>query len=84
MTNSRRNPRTGTEPNTARSALGMRRGLAIFGLVTCSALVGWLVVIGQADSGGYRVAFWVLAGIAALGAIVAVFDLVVIQRRMRN
>lgn len=79
-----RDPRSGTEPSTARSALGMRRGLAIFGLVTCSFLAGWLADLGRDETGGYRLAFWVLAALAAAAAIGAIVDLLVIQRRMRQ
>ena len=77
-------PRSGTEPNTARSALGMRRGLAYFGLITCSFLAGWLAKLAIDETGGYRIGFWILAVLAAAAAVGAIIDLLVIQRRMRQ
>ena len=69
--------RTGTEPRTARSPLGLRLVLALFGLVLCGAFAvlaltapdrpGWLTGLGV-----------VLALLAVLGAV----DAVVVGRRL--
>jgi hypothetical protein len=58
----------------ARSALGLRRVLALFGLVFCGIMAGIFAVAG-----------WPLpAALLALLAAVAIVDLVVIQRRIRR
>jgi hypothetical protein len=58
----------------ARSALGLRRALALFGLVFCAAAAGLLAA-----------ADWPLpAAVLALLALVAAVDLVVIQRRIHG
>jgi hypothetical protein len=56
----------------ARSALGLRLSLAIFGLVVCGAGTVAFVRIGQP----------VVAGLTAALAAVAVVDIVVVLRRM--
>ena len=58
----------------ARSALGLRRVLAVFGLVAC--LVG-VAVFAATDKPVLAVLFGVVA-------LVTVIDLVVIQRRIRR
>jgi Family of unknown function (DUF6343) len=58
----------------ARSALGLRRVLAVFGLVFCGVMAGILAVAG-----------WPLpAALLALLAAIAIVDLIVIQRRIRR
>jgi hypothetical protein len=64
-------PRVGAEPANARSPLNLRLVLALIGLVVCAAgaLGAWL-----ADQR-------VPAAILAVGALVALVDLVVVQYR---
>ena len=81
----RRPPRTGTEPRTALSDLPARRMLA--GLFAPLFLIGTVLfaVLGataRAGSSPGRPAFVVLACVCATCFLVAVFDLAVIRRRM--
>ncbi len=56
----------------ARSALGLRRVLALFGMVFCGVMAGVFAVAG-----------WPLpSALLALLAVVAIIDLVVIRRRI--
>lgn len=66
--------RTGSEPLTARSALRLRLGLAVFGLVWA---VGGAVGFAAAGHTAWAV---VLAAVAA----VAVVDLLVVRRHLRQ
>jgi hypothetical protein len=79
-----RRRRTGTEPVTARSALGPRTWLAAFGVLACAVAT---VVIGSLAldrSGSDRVVLTVLALVALLGVIVGVVDLLVLSERRRH
>jgi len=71
--------RTGTEARTARSPLGLRVTLALFGLVVCTVLaVLWFTA--DSPPGGTRAPGWVLAVLALL----ALVDLGVLTRRLRR
>ncbi len=74
--------RSGTEPATARSALGLRAALAGFGLV-----MGLAVAIGcslVATRVAHPTTLAVLAALGAAWALTAVVDLLVIARRRRE
>ncbi|EIV91117.1 DUF6343 family protein [Frankia sp. QA3] len=58
----------------ARSALGLRRVLAVFGLVFCAVTAGLFAARDQPAA----------AGVLALLALVALVDLAVIQRRLHQ
>ncbi len=58
----------------ARSALGLRRVLAVFGLVFCGVTAGMFASRDQPAA----------AGVLALLALVAIVDLAVIQRRLHQ
>ena len=64
----------GREARTALSALNLRLVLASFGLVACTLLAWWAVVLGSP----------VLAAILAFLALVAAVDLAVISWRRRE
>jgi hypothetical protein len=64
----------GREARTALSALNLRLVLASFGLVACTLLAWWAVVLGNP----------VLAGILAFLALVATVDLAVVSWRRRE
>jgi Family of unknown function (DUF6343) len=53
----------------------LRFALALFGLVTCAAAAVGLAVVGAP-------AVWVV--VAAVGAVIAIIDLLVIARRKRS
>jgi hypothetical protein len=59
----------------ARSALTLRLWLALFGLVSCTALSIWLAVLGSPPA---------LVVVLALLAVVALVDIGVIMRRKRR
>ncbi|MGW0777872.1 DUF6343 family protein [Streptomyces sp. NPDC002835] len=80
----RRYERTGTEPVTARSALGLRLVLSCAGVVLFAALTALFVVWTAAAGPGDSPSRWelgLLAGGCGLLTIVAAVDLVVILRR---
>lgn len=66
--------RTGSEPVTARSALRMRFWLSVWGLIWAGAAAA---VFAALDARPY-------AGVCAAIALIALVDLVVIVRRMRQ
>ncbi|GAB2919555.1 DUF6343 family protein [Nonomuraea fastidiosa] len=70
--------RSGTEPVTARSALSVRRVLSIIALVLAVAAAVFFVV--QAMNTGEQVWIWE-AVIAAVVAVVAAVDLLVLRHR---
>ncbi|MEW2630831.1 DUF6343 family protein [Streptomyces sp. NPDC048389] len=80
----RRYERTGTEPVTARSALGLRLILSCAGVVLFAALTAlfavWAAGAGPDDSPS-RWELGLLAGGCGLLTVVAAVDLVVILRR---
>lgn len=74
---------TGTEPTTARSALGLRAVLAVLALVAGSVgAVAFALAARRAD--GTATGEWVAAGICVLVALTAVVDLAVLRTRTRN
>lgn len=77
----RRGERSGSEPVTARSALGARAALS--GVVLPLALAAGVVFAVLAVRTGEAV-WWVEAAIAAAVAPVAAADLLVLRRRMRD
>ncbi|MFC3352239.1 hypothetical protein ACFOOM_33405 [Streptomyces echinoruber] len=80
-------PRTGTEPWTAQSALGLRRVLAAVFLplfTVAAVLLGvWAANSGPGDSPG-RDALTVLAALCGALALTAAFDLWIVGRRLRR
>jgi membrane protein YdbS with pleckstrin-like domain len=76
-----RGNRSGTEPKTARSALGMRAILS--GVALPVALVSAAFFVFQAVATGMGV-WQVEAAIAVAIAAIAAIDLVVIRRRVRQ
>ncbi|MEU5714458.1 DUF6343 family protein [Streptomyces sp. NPDC020403] len=76
--------RSGTEPLTARSALGLRLVLSLGGVALFIALTVllafWAASSGANDSPG-PTPLAVLAGLCGLFAVIAAVDLVVILRR---
>nr|WP_254667998.1 DUF6343 family protein [Streptomyces griseus] len=76
--------RSGTEPLTARSALGLRLILSIGGVTLFIALTVllafWSASSGAKDSPG-PTSLAVLAGLCGLFAVIAAVDLVVVLRR---
>ncbi|MFC7814944.1 DUF6343 family protein [Streptomyces sp. NPDC057367] len=83
----RRHPRTGTEPVTAQSPLGLRLVLSALFLplfLAGAAYFGvWAADAGPGDSPG-RGGLVVLAVVCAALALLAVADLMVVLRRMRH
>lgn len=83
----RRFPRTGTEPLTARSAVGVRLvlGLLFTPLFLAAALVfaGWALTSGAQDTPS-RDALWSLALACGVLCVLAAVDLGVVLRRRRR
>ncbi|WP_432137778.1 MULTISPECIES: DUF6343 family protein [unclassified Streptomyces] len=83
----RRRPRTGTEPITARSALGLRLLLAsVFFPVFTAAAVGFGFWSAASDAGDSP-SSGVLTGVTVVCAVLALLtavDLLVITRRLRR
>ncbi|MFC7885833.1 DUF6343 family protein [Streptomyces sp. NPDC057376] len=83
----RRHPRTGTEPVTAQSPLGLRLVLsALFlplFLAGAAYFAVWAADAGPGDSPG-RGSLVVLAVVCAAFALLAAADLMVVLRRMRH
>ncbi|MGV9345558.1 DUF6343 family protein [Streptomyces spiralis] len=83
----RRHPRTGTEPATAQSPLGLRLLLsAVFVPLFCAAAAFfalWAADWIPGDSPG-RGALVVIAAVCAALAVLAAVDLAVVVRRMRR
>jgi hypothetical protein len=63
----------------AKSALNLRALLALFGLVVCGGAAVLFFLLRDTAPGGL-----VLAGLLALGALIAIVDLGVIYRRKRQ
>ena len=76
-----RRARSGTEPATAKSPLRLRMALAAFGLAVCLVALGWGLLRGGDGPGQ---APEVIAVLAAVGAAVAVLDLIVLAVRWRR
>ncbi|MCD0451704.1 DUF6343 family protein [Actinocorallia sp. API 0066] len=75
--------RAGTEPVTARSALGLRAGMSAVALL--AAVVAGVVFALRAMGGaGPGAAPWVITGICAAVAVIAAIDLAVIYRRSKE
>ncbi|WP_217248964.1 DUF6343 family protein [Streptomyces sp. AC602_WCS936] len=83
----RRHPRTGTEPATAQSPLGLRLVLSVVFLplfLAGAAYFGvWAADAGPGDSPG-RGGLVVLAVVCAAFALLAAADLMVVLRRLRH
>ena len=80
----RRRPRTGSEPVTARTAIGARTGLAMFGVIACAGAAVVLGTLAMDRQGTDRAVLTVLALLAVLGMVGGVVDLLVLSRRRRQ
>lgn len=72
---------SGTEPATARSPVRLRLALAVFGAIVCLAVaaVAWAL-----RDEGHPTAMAVIGVVAVAAAVVAVVDLVVLERRVHR
>jgi hypothetical protein len=75
--------RTGTEPSTARSALGLRAVLSSLALVAGLVAAIWFAVIARQGGVGSQ-GFAVAAVICAAVVVAAGIDLAVIRHRRRH
>ena len=73
--------RSGTEPATARSPVRLRLVLAVFGVIVCLAVA---VVAWSLRDEGHPTAMAVVGIVAVAAAVVAVVDLVVLERRLHR
>ncbi|MGP3981632.1 DUF6343 family protein [Streptomyces sp. KR80] len=83
----RRRPRTGTEPMTARSALGLRLLLsAIYTplFLAGAVLFAWWAARSDAGSSPSSGALGAVAIVCAVMSLLALADLTVVQHRRRN
>jgi Family of unknown function (DUF6343) len=73
--------RSGSEPATARSPVRLRLALALFGVIVCLAVA---VVAWSLRDEGHPTAMAVVGIVAVAAAVVAVIDLVVLERRLHR
>jgi drug/metabolite transporter (DMT)-like permease len=73
--------RNGSEPATARSPVGLRMVLAVFGVLACGVASAYFLEAARSRTGTSRNVLSVLAVLALLGGVVAVADYVILTRR---